>query len=70
VATLVLVAAEEPSKVPFHVVGGALAPWAVAVGGVGLRRPDSRATPAVGRAGMAISAVPAAAAMAMAVVTS
>jgi len=39
-ATLVLAAeAAEPSKVPFYILGGALAAWAVVLGLVGLSRP-------------------------------
>jgi hypothetical protein len=40
-ATLVLAAdAAEPSKVPFYILGGALAAWAVVLGFVGLSRPS------------------------------
>ena len=40
-ATLVLAAgAAEPSKVPFYILGGALAAWAVVLGLVGLSRPS------------------------------
>jgi hypothetical protein len=40
-ATLVLAAeAVEASKVPFYIVGGALAAWAVLLGLVGLSRPS------------------------------
>jgi hypothetical protein len=38
-ATLVLAAEAEPSKVPFYILGGALAAWAVVLGLVGLSRP-------------------------------
>ncbi len=39
-ATLVLAAeAAEPSKVPFYILGGALAAWAVLLGLIGLARP-------------------------------
>ena len=39
-ATLVLAAeAVEKSKVPFYILGGALAAWAVVLGVVGLSRP-------------------------------
>ena len=34
-----LIAASEPSKVPFYVAGGLLAAWAVALALVGLTRP-------------------------------
>jgi hypothetical protein len=40
-ATLVLAAeAVEPSKLPFYILGGALAAWAVVLGLVGLSRPS------------------------------
>jgi hypothetical protein len=39
VATLLL-AASEPSKVPFFIAGGALALWAVILAAIGLNRPD------------------------------
>jgi hypothetical protein len=38
VLSLVLAAAE-PSKVPFYLLGGVLAVWAVALAGVGLTHP-------------------------------
>jgi hypothetical protein len=34
-----LLAAAEPSKVPFYIAGGVLALWAVALAGIGLTRP-------------------------------
>jgi hypothetical protein len=36
----VLIAAAEPSKVPFYFVGGALAVWAVVLASLGLTRPS------------------------------
>jgi hypothetical protein len=39
VSTLLL-AASEPSKVPFYIAGGALAAWAVILAAIGLNRPD------------------------------
>jgi hypothetical protein len=39
VSTLLL-AASEPSKVPFFIAGGALAVWAVILAAIGLNRPD------------------------------
>jgi hypothetical protein len=36
---LSLLAAAEPSKVPFYLLGGILAVWAVALAGVGLTQP-------------------------------
>ncbi|HEX4010381.1 MAG TPA: hypothetical protein VHX62_10250 [Solirubrobacteraceae bacterium] len=35
-----LVAASEPSKVPFYIAGGALAIWAVVLSSIGLTRPS------------------------------
>ncbi len=35
-----LIAAAEPSKVPFYLAGGALAAWAVVLAGIGLTRPS------------------------------
>ena len=38
--SLLLVASDEASKVPFYICGGALALWAVTLAGFGLSRPD------------------------------
>ena len=35
-----LLAAAEPSKVPFYLLGGVFVAWAVVVAGVGLTRPS------------------------------
>ena len=35
-----LLAAAEPSKVPFYIAGGALAVWAVVLAGIGLSQPE------------------------------
>jgi hypothetical protein len=35
-----LLAAGEPSKVPFYLAGAVLAIWAVALAGIGLTRPE------------------------------
>jgi hypothetical protein len=35
-----LLAAAEPSKVPFFIAGGVLALWAVVLAGIGLTRPS------------------------------
>ena len=35
-----LLAASEPSKVPFYIAGGALAAWAVVLAAIGLDRPE------------------------------
>jgi hypothetical protein len=37
---LLLLAASEPSKVPWYIAGGALAVWAVLLAAIGLNRPD------------------------------
>jgi len=37
---LTVLAAAEPSKVPFYFVGGILAVWAVVLAGIGLTRPS------------------------------
>lgn len=39
-STLLITAAEETSKVPFYVLGGVLAVYAVILAAIGLRRPD------------------------------
>jgi hypothetical protein len=38
--SLLLVASDEASKVPFYICGGALAIWAVTLAGIGLSRPE------------------------------
>ena len=35
-----LLAASEPSKVPFYIAGGVLALWAVVLAAIGLRQPS------------------------------
>jgi hypothetical protein len=37
---VLLLGAAESSKVPFFILGGALALWAIILAGIGLRRPD------------------------------
>jgi plastocyanin len=55
---LVLVlAAGEPSKVPFYLAGGVLAGWAVALAAVGLTQPDFPGTQARARMVMGLSAL-------------
>ncbi len=39
-----ILAASEPSKVPFYIAGGAFAVWAVVLASIGLPRPASRTT--------------------------
>jgi hypothetical protein len=38
--SVLLLAAAEPSKVPFFIAGGALAVWAVVLAGIGLTQPE------------------------------
>ena len=52
-----VLAAGEPSKVPFYVVGGVLASWAVVLSAIGLSQADFPGSPGRARAVMAISAV-------------
>jgi hypothetical protein len=65
-----LFAASEPSHVPFFIAGGVLAVWAVVLSFIGLRRPAFPFAGTGQRAVMGISFVLAAAAIAMAIVTS
>lgn len=65
-----LLAASEPSKIPFYIAGGLLAGWAVLVSFLGLSRADFPGTPGRARAVMAISAVLVLGATSMAVATS
>jgi hypothetical protein len=69
VITLIL-AASEPSKVPFYIAGGLLVVWALALAGVGLTRPAFPVNERGARGVMAVSLVLALLAMAMAVITS
>jgi hypothetical protein len=50
-----ILAAVEPSKVPFYFAGGALAAWAVVLAALGLTRPSFPYSERGGRAVMAIS---------------
>jgi plastocyanin len=52
-----VLAAGEPSKVPFYVAGALLATWAVVLAAIGLSQADFPGTPGRARAVMAISAV-------------
>jgi plastocyanin len=52
-----VLAAGEPSKVPFYVMGGILASWAVLLSAMGLSRADFPGSAARARAVMGISAV-------------
>ena len=64
-----LVAAAEPSKVPFYIAGGVLAIWAVALAWIGLTRPSFPFHIRGERGVIAISLLLALVAIAMAVVT-
>ena len=52
-----VLAASEPSKVPFYVMGGILAGWAVVLSAIGLSQADFPGSTSRARAVMAISAV-------------
>jgi hypothetical protein len=65
-----LLAAGEPSKVPFYIAGGILVVWAVALAGVGLTRPSFPGSERGARGVMLVSALLMVLAMAMAVITS
>jgi hypothetical protein len=65
-----IVAASEPSKVPFYIAGGVLVLWALAVSIVGLTRPAFPNNERGARGVMAISVILMLIAMAMAVITS
>ena len=67
--TLIL-AAGEPSKIPFYIGGGLLVVWALALAGVGLTRPAFPTNDRGARGVMAISLVLALVAMGTAVITS
>lgn len=67
--TLLLLAADAPSKVPFYIAGGVLAIWAVALASIGLTRPSFPYNMRGQRAVMAVSFVLMALAIAMAIVT-
>jgi hypothetical protein len=65
-----LLAAAEPSKVPFFIAGGVLALWAVVLSSVGLTHPAFPSSAAGQRGVILISLVLAALAIAMAIATS
>jgi hypothetical protein len=65
-----LVAAAEPSKVPFYIAGGVLAVWAVVLSAAGLTQPSFPFGAVGQRAIMGISIVLAAVAVALAIATS
>ncbi len=65
-----LLAASDPSKVPFYLAGGACAVWAVILATVGITRPSFPYNDRGARAVMGVSLVLVVVAIAMAVVTS
>ena len=64
-----LVAAGEPSKVPFYLAGALLAAWAVVLAAIGLSRPEFPGSTQRARGVMALSAILVVATMATAVAT-
>jgi hypothetical protein len=68
--TALLIAAGEPSKVPFYIAGGLLVVWALGLAAVGLTRPSFPGSERGARMIMGGSAVLMLLAMAMAVITS
>ena len=65
-----LIAASEPSKVPFYIAGGVLAIWAVTLSFVGLTRPEFPFNSRGQRGVITISVLLAVIAVAMAIATS
>jgi hypothetical protein len=65
-----LLAASEPSKVPFYFAGGLMAVWAVVLAALGLTRPSFPYNVRGQRTVIAISALLTVVAIAMAIVTS
>jgi plastocyanin len=65
-----VLAASEPSKVPFYVMGGILVSWAVVLSAIGLSQADFPGSPGRARTVMAISAVLVLATVTSAVATS
>ncbi|MGB0095180.1 MAG: hypothetical protein WBP81_21920 [Solirubrobacteraceae bacterium] len=64
-----LIAASEPSKVPFYIAGGVLVVWAVVLAGLGLTRPSFPYGERGARGVILISLVLVAVEIAMAIVT-
>jgi hypothetical protein len=69
-ALLLITAADEPSKVPFFIIGGALAVYAVVVSTIGIQRPSFVSTASGQRGLIALTAVFALAAVLAAILTS
>jgi hypothetical protein len=69
-ALLLITAADEPSKVPFFIIGGALAVYAVILATIGIQRPDFPSNMGGQRGVIALTAVIVVAAVATAILTS
>jgi hypothetical protein len=69
-ALLLITAADEPSKVPFFIIGGALAVYAVILGTIGIQRPNFPSSIAAQRGVIALTAVIAVLAVGAAILTS
>ena len=69
-ALLLITAADEPSKVPFFIIGGALAIYAVILATIGIQRPSFASNRAGERGVIALTAVLVVLAIGTAIVTS
>jgi hypothetical protein len=69
-ALLLITAAAEPSKVPFFIIGGALAVYAVILSTIGIQRPDFPSNMGGQRGVIALTAVIAVLAIGAAILTS
>jgi hypothetical protein len=69
-ALLLITAADKPSKVPFFIIGGALAVYAVILATLGIRRPDFPSNMGGQRGVITLTAVIAVLAVAAAILTS
>jgi hypothetical protein len=65
-----LIAAAEPSKVPFYAAGGVLVIWAVALSAIGLNRPEFPGDAAAQRGVIGVTAVLVVITIACAILTS
>jgi hypothetical protein len=69
-ALLLITAADEPSKVPFFIIGGVLAVYAVILATLGIQRPDFPSNIGGQRGVIALTAMIAVLAVAAAILTS
>jgi hypothetical protein len=69
-ALLLITAADEPSKVPFFIIGGALAIYAVILATIGIQRPEFPSNMGGQRGVIALTAVIVVLAIAAAILTS